>query len=284
MHLLMLKTVLAAVDLDGSSRPALTSARDLANAAGAALHVLHVASAEGRGDAARRELEQSGVTPDHTRMHLAVGDAAHAITLTADKVHADAIVLGPHRERAGGDRGSPLGSTALAVVTNASVPCLVAAAPLRIPLVHVVAAVDLSDSDRGTLGVALSWASALRARHAQPIALTALHVMNASSPAESAKRSHALEDALEPIRSEAGEWAGITLQMKVITADGPAAGIASYVEANAPGLVALGTRGLGVDPVGRLGSVASDVMRRIETPVLLVPPAMWNEFARGAAT
>lgn len=280
MQLLALKTVLAAVDLDGSSRPALTSARDLASAAGAALHVLHVAPANANADAVHRELEQTGITPDHTRMHLAVGDPAHAITLTADKVGASVIVLGPHRERAGRERGSSLGSTALAVVTNASVPCLVTAKALRIPLERVVVAVDLSDTARGTLHVALSWASALRARHAQPIALVAVHVMKAPSPAESAERLRALENALAPIRTEAGEWAGITTRTEVIAADGPAEGLASYVDANAPGLVALGTRGLGLEPVGRFGSISNDVMRLIETPVLLVPPAMWNAPAR----
>src|SRR5262249_42083160 len=100
MELLALRRILAAVDVDGSSRAALTSARDLALAAGAELHVLHVTDtgADVGQNAVERELQQVGIPPDEAELHVTIGDATHAINLTADKVHADVVVLGPHRE------------------------------------------------------------------------------------------------------------------------------------------------------------------------------------------
>jgi nucleotide-binding universal stress UspA family protein len=279
MELLALKRILAAVDLDGSSRAALASARDLALAAGAELHVIHVAGADSPRASVERELEQMGMPPEKAQLHVAVGDPTQAINLTADKVRADVVVLGPHREDSNVARASSLGSTALAVVTNAAVPCLVTARPLRLPLDRVVVAVDLSDTARGTLRVALSWASALRTRRAEPTVLTALHVMRAPSAEQTAARSRALDDALAPIERAAGGWAGITLRSEIVPAETPAAGVAGYAETQSAALVALGTRGLGLDPVGRLGSVSEEVMRRVDLPVLLVPPAMWSRPA-----
>jgi universal stress protein E len=281
MELLALKRVLAAVDLDDGSRAAVTSARDLAMAAGAELHLLHVTGGgtDGQRSSVERELEQIGISTHDAELHVNVGDPARAINLTADRIHADVVVLGPHREMLAVARSSSLGSTALAVVTNAAVPCLVTARALQLPLEHVVAAVDLSDTARGTLRVALSWASALRARRAEPTLLTALHVMRAPSPEQTAARSRALDDALAPFQRAAGGWAGVELRTEIVHAETPADGVTQYTETRSAGLVALGTHGLGLDPVGRLTSVSENVMRRIDLPILLVPPAMWSRPA-----
>jgi nucleotide-binding universal stress UspA family protein len=56
--------------------------------------------------------------------------------------------------------------------------------------------------------------------------------------------------------------------------------IAGYATRTRADLVVLGTRGLGLDPTGRLGSVADEVARRISTPILLVPPAVWETYAK----
>lgn len=276
MQLLALRRVLAAIDLDGSSRPALTSARDLAKAAGAEFHVLHAAPEEADAASLARELNEAGISSRDVQSHPTVGDPARAIALVADKVRADVIVLGPHRERKDEPLSLRLGSTALTVVTNAAVPCLVAARPLQLPLDAVVVGTDLSDTALGTLHVALSWASALRPRDASPTVLTALNVIQRDSTTQIAARTSAVEDALAPVRNAAGDWAGVTLRAEVIQAESPASGIAEYAEAHSSGLVALGTRGLGLDPVGRLGSVSADIMRRVSLPVLLVPPAVWK--------
>lgn len=276
MQLLSLRRVLAAIDLDGGSTAAWTSARDLAAAAGSELHVLHVVGSGVQPASIAGELEQMGVSRDGALVHVSPGDPARAIGLTADKVGADVIVLGPHRERVAGARAAGLGSTALEVVTNASVPCLVTATPLRLPLAQVVVAVELTDAARGTLHVALSWASALRARGAQTATLIALHVIGAQSSADAEARARAVADELAPIREAAGGWAGVTLRTEIVRAESPAAGIEAHLQTQPAGLVVLGTHGLGVEPTGRLGSVAADVMRRVGLPTLLVPPAMWK--------
>ena len=281
MELLTLKRILAAVDLDGSSHAAMTSARDLARAAGAELHVVHVAGTDDERASVERQLEQMGISRDEAQLHVTIGDATRAINLIADRLQADLVVLGPHRETPDRVRTSSLGSTALAVVTNAAVPCLVTARSLLLPLDHVVVAIDLSDTANGTLRVALSWASALRARTAQPTVLTALHIMRAPSPEQTAARLRALENALAPIQRAAGDWAGVSLRTEIVPAETPAEGVANYAQKQSAALVALGTRGLGLDPVGRLGSVSEDVMRRIDLPILLVPPAVWDRAAAG---
>ena len=191
-------------------------------------------------------------------------------------------MLGPHRERQSGARA--LGSTALAVVTNASSPCLVVAAPFRLPLRRVLVPIDLSDTARGALLVGLSWASALRggardnAAHAD-VELTVLHVQTGSRD-DDASWQPALERELEYMRRESGTWAGVSIHGQTIVNADATQGILGYVGENAWDLVVMGTRGLGLDRVSRLGSVTASVMEVIATPALLVPPAVWMAHAR----
>ena len=273
MRLLTLRTILVATDFEDGSRAALTTARALAEAADAKVHVVHVASDQTATDSKLHSLIDEVGLDAHR--HIRSGDAAHAINLLSDEIRADAILLGPHRARGRADGRSALGSTAMAVVTNAAVPCLVVTQPLRIPLGRTVVAVDLSDSARGTLAVALTWTSALRGRDASPdTVLTALHV---SRTALADARKRELDQLFAGVRDEAGSWAGATIESVTEDSENTADGIARYARAHGADLVVLGTRGLGQDRVGRLGSVASDVMQLVETPVLLVPPSVWTE-------
>jgi nucleotide-binding universal stress UspA family protein len=189
------------------------------------------------------------------------------------------MVLGPHR--GGLDSTRALGGTALAVVTNAACPCLVVRRPLRLPLREVVVPIDVSDTARGALLVGLSWASALRlnspAGGHSGATLTALHVTTSENRGAT---SPAIERAVADVRDAAGTWAGVSIRTEAVTDTDVAHGIASYVVTHAPDLVAMGTRGLGIDRLGRLGSIAAAVTARIETPVLLVPPAMWMAYSQ----
>jgi nucleotide-binding universal stress UspA family protein len=270
VQLLTLKKILVATDFDEGSRAALATARSLAEAANAELHVVHVSS-DASADASLSSLiSELGVNAER---HIRGGDAAHAINLLSDEVGADAILLGNYRQRHETSGRRLLGSTAMAVVTNAAVPCLVLTQPLQVPLSRTIVAVDLADSARGTLAVALTWTSALRQQHAShPTALTVLHVTN--NPL-SADRRDALDDLLAGLRDEAGSWAGTTIER--ITSEGADAadGIAKYAEEHRANLVVLGTRGLGQESKGRLGSVSARVMQQLDLPVLLVPPAVW---------
>src|SRR5690349_15943773 len=126
MKLLRLTVVLAAVADDEMSVEALRGARELAAAAGATLHVLHVVldgTAEETPPAVKALLERAGVHPDSVTVHVLAGDPAFAIRSLADRIRADVIVLGRHRDRA--PDAMRMGSTALAVATNSWAPCLV---------------------------------------------------------------------------------------------------------------------------------------------------------------
>lgn len=285
MHLLTLQTVLVATDLDSTSAAAIETGRRLAEAAGAALHVVHVsrdAPSSAVRDAVESFVRASGISPSARHLHLLDGDPAHSIRLLADRIRADVIVLGPHRERRETERGAPLGSTALAIVTDSFAPCLVASTPLRVPLERVLVAVDLSDTARGALVVGLAWASALRtppttSSDGAKATMLVLHVGR-----EAGDRAAALDRELERIRGDAGGWANVLIEAITASGDDPAPTIADSAASRGADLIVLGTRGLGLDRTGRLGSVSAAVVRQAGVPVLLVPPAVWLSHSPSA--
>lgn len=277
MKLLHLRVVLAAIDADESSVDTLRAARELANAAGAKLHVVHAGSRD--TDAVRQLFERSDAKHSAT-LEIVAGEPTHVIRSFADKIRADVIVLGQHRKRRA--QNSSLGSTALGVVTNSWAPCLVLSRPMRLPLEYVLVPVDLSNTARGALLVALSWASALRKTHkaggaavGETASLTALFVDTVKRDAT----PRALDDELDRLRRDAGSWAGVSVRGMVVANREVAQAIADHVEGNRADLIVLGTRGLGSGAVGRLGSVALGVLERIEQPILLVPPAVWESYS-----
>jgi nucleotide-binding universal stress UspA family protein len=301
MRLLTLRTVLVATDLDNASVAAIETGRRLAAAAGAALHIVHVTHGS-PSERDRGEVEafvcRAGVEPDARHVHLVGGDPPHVIRLHADRIGADVIVVGPHRERRDMDGGTSLGSTALAIVTDSFAPCLVAREPLAIPIERVLVAVDLSDTARGALVVGLSWASALRAAPARASVSAAarpgaaatmlvLHVDRSTTGHDGSvpqsERSNAFERELLRIRDDAGQWAGVSIEDLLVSGNDTAQMIADAASEHRAGLIVLGTRGLGLDRVGRgrggLGSVSASVVRLSATPVLLVPPAVWMSYA-----
>jgi nucleotide-binding universal stress UspA family protein len=292
MRPLRLRNIVVATELEHAALPAVIAASQLAVAAGASLHAVSVATSQKQHtgddadvqeskDALAAILERAGA-PEKSRIYVLDGDAAFAIGSLARRVHADAIVLGPHRERHAG--ASALGSTALAVVTNAFSPCMVVSTPIRLPLRRVLVPIDLSDTARGALLVGLSWASALRGGAKEnptrtDVDLTVLYVRRGSRTDEPLP-PQALESEIEYMRKAGGTWAGVSIKAETIVGDDATQGIIDYVGKNEWDLVVMGTRGLGLDPVGRLGSVTDSVTRVIDPPVLLVPPAVWQEHVR----
>lgn len=293
MRLLQLRVVLAAVDLDDASVAVVEAARELAAAAGAQLHVVHASAgtndspAQADGDEGlRRILEAAGAKPNEAALHRLHGDAVHVVRSTADKLRADVIVLGRHRERTTPHLDT--GSTALGVVTNSWAPCLVLSRPLRLPLERIIVPVDLSETSRGALVVALSWASALRgalASHgsatAESVKLTALFV-DRDGRAGHVPPDHvqALDDALSFLRREAGTWAGVGINGAIAPNSNAPAAIAEYAREHQSDLLVMGTRGRGLDSVPRLGSTSLEVTRMLDVPTLLVPPAVWESHRR----
>ena len=289
MRLLHLRVVLAAVDIDEASVSIVEAARELALVAGAKLNIVHAwspsngsATLAERESAVRSVVERAGVKPTEVPLHIRVGDPTHVIRSLADRLRADVIVLGRHRERS--SNGGQLGSTALGIVTSSWAPCLVLSRPMRVPVERILVPVDLSDTSRGALVVALSWASALRGAEMlhgptmnDSVCLTSLFVDVVTAARESSSRQvQQLEDELDLLRRDAGTWACVAIDGTVIADNDVPRAIAEYAREHHADLVVLGTRGLGLDGVGRIGSVSLAVARQLDVPVLLVPPAVWN--------
>jgi nucleotide-binding universal stress UspA family protein len=272
MWLLTLKSILVATDLDEASKPALRTAARLAPLAGASLHLLHVAAEPSRHDRDRLRAYFRDAVPDAPEpdgVEVIVGSPADAIVEYAGLVGADAVILGPHRD--GGVAGE-MGSTAAQVVHAAPCPCLVAARELNLPLERVVAPIDLSEIAGGALSVAISWASALRPRGAEAN-LTALHL--APVPA-SPTVDREVHEEVQRARSRAGGAAHVQIHEKIAPGREPAEGILHEAAAARADLLVMGTRGA-TDAAAGLGSVSAAVARATPCPLLLVPPATWEE-------
>jgi universal stress protein E len=284
MRLLTLRTVLVATDLEPSSDAALDSAYRLAASADATLHLIHAfpdpRDRDRSADAVRRVLRRASVSVDDARLHLIPGSPADAIRSLADRLAADVVVLGPHRTNAHGGDG-PFGSTAQTVVARTFAPCLVAGRPLRLPLERVLAPIDLSETARGALLVALSWASALRAPGASGgrTTLSVLHVDSAAEGAAGTDAAAAVERELGTLERGAGDWAGVDVRATGARSTDVIETVTHYAADQGADLVVLGTRGLGMDDVVRLGSVSARLAARLSVPVLLVPPGVWRAYA-----
>ena len=285
MNLLHLKVVLASIAADDSSNDVLRGARALTDASGGQLHVLHVAAGGSAETTHSIEslLGRAGVASENVTMHRLAGEPSSVIRSLADRIRADVIVLGRHRGRAAKRPG--MGSTALAVVTNSWAPCLILSERLRLPLERVLVPLDLSDTSRGALVVALSWASALRAAERRErrddsagVVLTAL-VVKSPARAGVGDDERSLDDELARLRHDAGAWAHVDIDAAVVWSNDVTGAIADHAGEQESDLVVLGTRGLGSGAVGRLGSVSLGVAQRLTTPILLVPPAVWTTHA-----
>jgi nucleotide-binding universal stress UspA family protein len=291
MRPLALSTVLVATDLHALSDSAIDSGHRLAAAAGAALHVVHVedpAEPANESMPSRRlpaealgaALQRAGAPVPKTAVHVLAGPAADTIRLLAERIRADVIVVGPHRQRAAAKPGHALGGTARDIAIGATAPCLVATRTLRLPLERVLVPIDLSTTARGASLVGLSWASALRAGGAggPRTTLDLLHVL--ATDEDEARSVSSFDRELESVRQSAGSWAGVEIRGITTRGEsGPANAIAECARTRGSDLVVLGTRGLGLDDMRRLGSVSAAVIELAQADVLLVPPAVWQAYA-----
>lgn len=288
MRLLALETILVATDLTPTSSGAIVTASRLADAAGATLHTAHVAPKEEELTAAadrraeyKLELEKAVHPAATTRQesHLLFGEPHRAISSLAAKIRADVVILG-RRTSAGLTSHRPVGTTAYAFVTHTLVPVLVVVEPLSMPLRKALVAIDASQAARGSLLVAVSWASVLRERPTNS-ELTILHVDTGADRSEQTaqvKRS-AVHDA-DVLQRNAAGWAGVNVERLTVEASDPAAAISQQAVAAGAELVILGTRASAEHGSSIWGSVSAAVTRHLSIPVLLVPPAVWRDHIR----
>jgi nucleotide-binding universal stress UspA family protein len=291
MRLLAIERVLVATDLTDTSAAAVVTAARLADTVGAALHLAHVASSEEELDAipgGRAEYERAiQVAVDaaqpaaQLQTHLLFGEPSQTISSFADRINADVLVLGRRTgdRRVGSDR--PVGSTAYACVRRTFVPVLVVAEPMSIPIRHALVAIDASDAARGSLLVAVSWASMLRDHSPPGAALTILHVDTGDEPTDESvqMRRSARHDA-EVLERNATGWASVSAERLTIEDPDPVEAIARQASDLGADLVILGTRGATDHGLSVWGSVSAAVTRQLSIPVLLVPPAVWRKHVR----
>ena len=274
MRLLTLKSILLATDLSDASLAPLRTASRLATLSGARLHVLHVVDRPGAGSRMQVEEHLRTSVPDApapASIIVVPGSPAEVIVEQAGRCGADTIVLGPHRR---GGTGGELGGTASSVVRTASCPCLVVATELRLPLERIVAPIDLSRAADGALSVALSWASALRPPRGRAHLIT-LHVSPTVPSGQPAEELHA---AVEGALARAGGSVSVEIGERVVAAADPVEEILASARSDRADLLVMGTRGE-APAVPGLGSVSAAVTRETPCPILLVPPAVWNEHA-----
>ncbi len=285
--------ILAATDFSDTAVHAQRAAVELAHAFGAELHVLHVQvlldephldeeqlakiqrllePAEGKK---RRVLETPTVDRRiefHT--HLVRGlNAAEVISETCGNLNCDLIVMGTHGRRGLGHLF--LGSVTEKVVRSAPAPVLTVRPDARLPsdgVSRIMVPHDFSEQSAEAVSHAAAWAAAFDAE------VTLFHVVEPVVYPEfysvdllpDEMKGRIKERSLEALRKAADELLpGVSTQVEVVV------GRASerIVDAAVPerfDLVVMGTKGLSAVEHLLMGSVAENVLRRCELPLLAV--------------
>lgn len=300
-----LASILVATDLTETSDAVLQAAGQLAAASGAALHVLHAFDPDSEGEGAlpagvratfpgrvaeaeRRLQEQiSRAVPQGVEVYarpVEVFVADRAILDAAEAVAADLIVVGPHGRQRFAD--GLLGGTADRVIRSATVPCLVVRGGLRTPLRNLLAPVDRSGAADVALRIAFAWAGALGGEGPGRSRITALHVLpHALNVPEARIDTEEIRDGVASLVADALRASGLqgAVEVESVVRWGESASDEVVLRAREGDvdLIVLGTHGKGVIRRFLIGSVASGVAQRAPCPVLLVPPAMWEEGRKG---
>ena len=287
------RRILAATDFSETAERAQRAALGLARAFGAELHILHVQvlhddlhldeehhmqiqrlleTAEGHKRQALETPAENREIEIHT--HLVRGlSAAEVISETCGDLGCDLIVMGTHGRRGLGHLF--LGSVTENVVRSAPTPVLTVRPDARLPedgVSRILVPHDFSEQSAEAVRHAGAWALPFDAE------VTLLHVVEPVVYPEfysvdllpDEMRGQIKERSMEALKTAANELLpGVTTQVEVVV------GRASerIVDAAAPDrydLVVMGTRGLSVVEHLLMGSVAENVLRRCELPLLAV--------------
>jgi nucleotide-binding universal stress UspA family protein len=275
-----IRTILVATDLTETTEQVFRTARMLAAATDAEIHVIHVIEDDAvvTDSLARQRAEQVERTefldavrqwfdedPRLAETHAYLGDPAEVIIGEAERVSADVILLGSHQSRGFGDR--VLGSTAESVVRKSKAPVLILNGPLHLPIRRMVIPTDFSDPARRAASVALAWARA----NVEPATVTLAHVAGVEF---ALSRD---EDLRRDLKTEAGDASrkaedDVRMETRLLRGSDPAGALITYAEETETDLIVLGTNGENALKRAFLGSVSSAMVRRAAFPLLLVPP------------
>jgi nucleotide-binding universal stress UspA family protein len=264
------------VPLDGSAlaRHALPYAALLAQASQARLILLHAYRSKTEDSEADPELDlvvehadlASGLRERgvHASTWLSYDEAGPSIVKAAADLHADLIVMSTHGR--GGLSQLVYGSVAEHVLRQTSVPVVLAKSgprwPDDLPL-RILVPLDGSALSESALEPASKLARALGAN------LVLLRV----SESHHDDVGGYLESVAAPRRAD-----GLTIEARV-EAGSPAEAIARAASEAVPTLVVMATHGRGALIRLLLGSVASEALRKLTAPVLLVRPHQDAESA-----
>ena len=272
------RSILAATDLTERGTTTLQSAAVWAQAFGASLHVVHVAplGEEGRqselSDALRAHVQESLNALEGVDTAVVFDRPFHGILVRAAAVHADLIVMGPHRGSATSARWR--GTTAERVARSADVPCLVVTRPLDLPLQHLGVPVDFSPATRGAVLLTAAWLPTLKG-NASDARLSLVHVTS-----DREENTDRLTTEWDKVVELAGPQSADVMDTNVVpvtlAGTDPAETVADWAASSHADLLVVPTearRGL-----KRLwtGNPATALTLRAPCPVLLVPPALWR--------
>ncbi len=297
---LRLTTVVVPLDFSGESVRALDFARPLASRFGARLHLVHVhegahqfstvatspvlwSEAEAKCHLADEVELAFGTRPQHEDCHLRLGKPFREIIATAEELDADLIVIATHGHS--GFKRLTLGSTTEEVIRHARCPVLVVRELTRGPiktaaegivLQKILVPVDLSDCAREGARYASVFATAVGAD------LLLMHVvhppdyMAATRTAADPNWSQLLETAILEAEDKLDEMVnslpliGISAETQVEVG----LPVARLTEASARpdvDMIITSTHGYGRLRHALLGSVAEQLVRTAQCPVLVVP-------------
>lgn len=282
-------SVLVAVGALEDSIELIQNAADLAIAASATLHLVHVdegpsSLAGGKGDllAAQRRIHERRIELHELldqvvtnpavlgKVRVSAGRAAEVILAAAEELDAQLIVLGAHRNRGVADRF--LGSTAEEVLRTAAVPCLLLNAPLELPIRRILVGNDFSPAAESAAEAAAMWGRIMGRQDDAGLVLA--HVHTGRTDAEVWPGVHASLEAR--LRVEADEITkgklGVPSIEVVVRRDANAArSIMEVARQEGAGLIVLGTQGERVLIRALLGSTSAAMVRDAVLPLMIIP-------------
>lgn len=282
-----IRSVLAATDLQASSRRVVDIGASLARSADARLYLLHVIESKSVGHVPRdaRELQLERRSSEAERAltmqtadleasgvkayggHVVDRPAHEVILERIEGTEADVVVMGSHSREG---RGHRLGSTADRIMRTAPVPNLIVRGEARMPVENVAVLTDFSTHARRAGRVAAEWLEVLGGGKAR---LSLLHVGN--------QLSLALEPNLEEwlgkeMEKEAGRLprgdGAVDPTRRLCFGKDPVDAILEMVKEEGYDLLILGTKGHGPLRRALIGSVAMGLAQSAPCPVLVVPP------------
>ena len=285
--------ILAATDFSDTASHAQRAAVALARAFAAELHFLHVQvllddphledsyqteiqrlleSAEGHKIEAMEAPGNDDELEIHT--HLVRGlNAAEVICETCKDLGCDLIVMGTHGRRGIGHMF--LGSVTERVVRSASSPVLTIRHDARLPsegVSRILVPHDFSDESKHAVRYAAAWARAFEAE------ITLYHVVEPVVYPEfysvdvlpNEVQGRIRERSIEALDAAAHELLPDVRTYTEVAVGRPADRIVSVATPDRFDLVVMGTRGLSAVEHWLMGSVAENVLRRCQLPLLAV--------------